>query len=322
MIEGDRTQSVFVAGHAGMVGSAVVRELHRCGFHNLILVPRRQLDLTRQTDVEQFFNETRPDTVVVAAARVGGILANVTEPAEFIYQNLTIAVNTIQAAWKSGVNRLLYLGSTCAYPALAQPPIQESSLLGGPLENSNEAYAVAKIAGIKLCQYYRQQYGVVFHSVMPTNLYGQGDRYDSSVSHVIPSLICRFHEGKRQHSESVTIWGTGEALREFLDADDLARAIVCLMSLTDPPDLVNVGSGDEISIRKLAALIADVVGFEGSIVTDQSRPEGVRRKLADTSIMRSLGWKPQVSLKDGIKKCYNDFLTTATSGRSQSDTTQ
>ena len=286
-----------------------MRALQDVGADNLILKDRASLDLTRQQEVENFFRAERPQVVVFAAARVGGILANKSFPAEFILQNLSMAVNVVQAAIRTGVQRLLYMGSTCAYPANARQPICESELLNGPLETSNEAYAVAKLAGIKLCQHVRAQHGLVYHTVMPTNLYGPGDRYDAAASHVIPALIQRFHEAKIRQADSVSIWGTGRQLRDFLHVDDLANAVLKLLQTADPPDVVNVGSGREISVRDLAELIADVVGFCGEITTDETQPEGVTRKLADTRRIESLGWRPEVPLRDGLAGAYQDFLS-------------
>ena len=299
---------IYVAGHRGMVGAAVVNRLTALGHQNLLLRTRSELDLCNQAAVEQFFNEHRPEVVVFAAARVGGILANSTYPAEFIYQNLAMASNSIHAAWKSGTQRFLFLGSTCIYPRLAPQPIPENCLLSSPLEPTNEAYAIAKIAGLKLCEFYRRQYGVQFHSAMPTNLYGPGDNYHPQHSHVLPGLIRRFHDAKVSGADSVTIWGTGSPLREFLHVDDLAAGIVHLLQLSDPPDLVNLGSGMEISILDLARLVAAVVGFPGAITHDYSKPDGTPRKLCDISRIRETGWAPRISLEEGIRSSYQNFL--------------
>lgn len=299
---------IYVAGHRGMVGSAVVHRLTALGYQNLLLRTRSELDLCNQAAVEQFFQEQSPDVVVFAAARVGGILANSTYPAEFIYQNLAMASNSIHAAWKSGTQRFLFLGSTCIYPRLAPQPIPENCLLSSPLEPTNEAYAIAKIAGLKLCEFYRRQYGVLFHSAMPTNLYGPGDNYHPQNSHVLPGLIRRFHDAKVSGADSVTIWGTGSPLREFLHVDDLAAGIVHLLQLSDPPDLVNLGSGMEISILDLARLVAVVVGFPGAITHDHSKPDGTPRKLCDISRIRETGWAPRISLEEGIRSSYQNFL--------------
>ncbi len=299
---------IYVAGHRGMVGAAVVNRLTALGYQNFLLRTRSELDLCNQAAVEQFFNEQRPEVVVFAAARVGGILANSTYPAEFIYQNLAMASNSIHAAWKSGTQRFLFLGSTCIYPRLAPQPIPENCLLSSPLEPTNEAYAIAKIAGLKLCEFYRRQYGVQFHSAMPTNLYGPGDNYHPQHSHVLPGLIRRFHDAKVSGADSVTIWGTGSPLREFLHVDDLAAGIVHLLQLSDPPDLVNLGSGMEISILDLARLVAAVVGFPGAITHDYSKPDGTPRKLCDISRIRETGWAPRISLEEGIRSSYQNFL--------------
>ncbi|MEI7699824.1 MAG: GDP-L-fucose synthase [Planctomycetia bacterium] len=299
---------IYVAGHRGMVGAAVVNRLTALGYQNLLLRTRSELDLCNQASVEQFFQEQSPEVVVFAAARVGGILANSTYPAEFIYQNLAMASNSIHAAWKSGTQRFLFLGSTCIYPRLAPQPIPENCLLSSPLEPTNEAYAIAKIAGLKLCEFYRRQYGVQFHSAMPTNLYGPGDNYHPQNSHVLPGLIRRFHDAKVSGADSVTIWGTGSPLREFLHVDDLAAGIVHLLQLSDPPDLVNLGSGMEISILDLARLVAAVVGFPGAITHDYSKPDGTPRKLCDISRIRETGWAPRISLEEGIRSSYQNFL--------------
>ena len=291
-----------------MVGAAVVRQLAAGGFRNLLLKNRSDLDLTSQESVNQFFAEHHPEVVVFAAAKVGGIHANNTFPAEFLYQNLVMASNAVHAAWQHGTKRFLFLGSTCIYPRMAPQPIAESSLLTSSLEPTNEAYAIAKIAGLKLCQFYRRQYGVLFHSAMPTNLYGPGDNYHPDNSHVLPALIRRFHEARESNADSVTIWGSGTPLREFLHVDDLASGILHLLQLSDPPDLVNVGTGEEISIRGVAELIAEIVGFRGRIMNDLSMPDGTPRKLSDISLIKSTGWSPKVSLRDGLARAYRDFL--------------
>ena len=300
--------SVYVAGHRGMVGSAVVRLLKQRGFDRILTASRDELDLTSQQAVDQFFAQNRPDYVVFAAAKVGGILANKTYPADFIYQNLMMASNAIHAAWQHQTSRFLFLGSTCIYPRLAPQPIPESALLTSELEPTNEAYAIAKIAGLKLCQFYRQQYGALFHSALPTNLYGPGDNYHPENSHVLPALIRRFHEAKQSNAEQVVIWGTGTPLREFLHVDDLAAGVLHLMNLSDPPDLVNIGSGQEISIKDLAGLVAQTVGYHGAIVTDPSKPDGTPRKLSDISLIQSTGWSPAINLADGLKSAYQAFL--------------
>lgn len=299
--------SVFVAGHRGMVGSALVRALKEQGQREIIVATREEVDLTHQQAVEDFMAARKPDVVIIAAAKVGGIAANSANPAEFIRENLMIAANLIHAAHRVGSTRLLFLGSSCIYPREAQQPIAETSLLSGPLEPTNEAYAIAKIAGLKLCQLYRRQYGDLFHSVMPTNLYGPGDNYHPQNSHVIPSLIRRFSEAKESGAKEVIIWGTGKALREFLHVDDLANACLHLLSIEDPPDWVNVGSGHEVSIRELAEMIRQVVGFSGSLTFDTSRPDGTPRKRLDLSKVESIGWRPTIPLLTGIAEAYRDF---------------
>lgn len=308
MAQLEQSSLIYVAGHRGMVGAAVVRRLRSLGYKNLIAASRTDLDLTDQQSVNEFFRTSRPDAVVFAAARVGGIHANSTYPAEFIYDNLAMMTHAVHAAWQSGVKRFLFLGSTCIYPRLAPQPISEDSLLTSPLEPTNEAYAIAKIAGLKLCQFYRQQYGVTFHSAMPTNLYGPGDNYHPDNSHVLPALIRRFHEATEQNTDSVVIWGSGKPRREFLHVDDLAAGVVHLLNLDNPPDLVNIGSGEEITIRAVAELIAEIVGFQGRIEQDLSKPDGTPRKLSDIRLIRSTGWSPQISLKDGLKSAYQEFL--------------
>jgi GDP-L-fucose synthase len=268
---------IYVAGHRGMVGSSVVRALLEEGYQNIVTQTRSDLDLTDQSSVRAFYEAESVDYAVIAAAKVGGIHANSTYPAEFIYENLAIAQNTIHEAYRAGVKRLLFLGSTCIYPKLAEQPILESSLLTSPLEPTNEAYAIAKIAGLKLCQFYREQYGVLFHSAMPTNLYGKGDNYHPENSHVLPALIRRFHEAKEQALPEVKVWGSGKPLREFLHSDDVAEGILHLLKLENPPDWVNLGSGVEISIGDLAQLVAKTVGYKGTLAFDTSKPDGTQR---------------------------------------------
>ena len=304
----NKQQRIYIAGHRGMVGSALVRELQRNGFQNLVFRSRKDLNLTDQSHVNQFFASERPDIVVFAAAKVGGIHANNTYPAEFIYDNLMMASNAIHAAHQYGTSRFLFLGSTCIYPRMAPQPIAETSLLTSELEPTNEAYAIAKIAGLKLCQFYRRQYGKLFHSAMPTNLYGPGDNYHPENSHVLPALIRRFHEAKLANADSVTIWGTGFPMREFLHVEDLAAGICHLLTLDDPPDLVNIGSGQEISILNLARLVAQTVGFSGAIETDPTKPDGTPRKLSDISRIVSTGWSPKIELSEGLKSAYAAFL--------------
>ena len=301
-------QPVYVAGHRGMVGSALVRELRRQGVESLLLRTRAELDLRNQAETLSFFQENRPGTVLFAAARVGGIHANHTYPAEFIYDNLMMAANAIHSAYLTDTKRFLFLGSTCIYPRMAAQPMREDCLLTGPLETTNEAYALAKISGLKMCQHYRQQYGVMFHSAMPTNLYGPGDNYHPENSHVLPALIRRFHEAKQTRQAEVVIWGSGTPRREFLHVDDLARAAIHLLQLSAPPDWVNVGTGRDLSIRELAELVASVVGFEGRISLDPSRPDGTPVKCTDISLIESTGWSPQIGLREGIQQTYNCFL--------------
>lgn len=305
---------LYVAGHRGMVGSAVVRELRRRGFCNILTAGRDQLDLTDQAAVFEFLDRNRPDAVVIAAAKVGGIHANSSFPAEFIYQNLALEANLIEGSYRAGVERVLFLGSSCIYPKEAGQPMREDALLTGPLESTNEAYAIAKIAGLKMCEFYRRQYGVIYHSAMPTNLYGTGDNYHPENSHVMPALIRRFHEAKENRAESVVMWGTGKPLREFLHADDCAKGIVYLLLMEDPPDLVNIGSGVEISIGELAQLVAETVGFEGRIENDLTKPDGTMRKLMDSSLLRGLGWSPEIDLRAGIASAYQEFLAEIESG--------
>ena len=291
-----------------MAGQALMRHFQTRGSHQLLTASRAELNLSRQAEVEAWMAEHRPHDVVVAAARVGGIHANDTYPADFIYDNLMIAANVVHAAYLCGVARLLFLGSSCIYPREASQPMSEDCLLSGPLEKTNEAYALAKIAGLKLCQHYRRQHGALFHSVMPTNLYGPGDNYHSMNSHVIPALIRRFHEAKVSGASEMVVWGSGEPLREFLHVDDLAAACATLLEAENPPDWVNAGSGEEIRIRDLALLVGEVVGYTGRVVFDSAKPDGTPRKLLDGSVIRSLGWAPRVSLREGLKAAYADFV--------------
>lgn len=301
--------SVFVAGHRGLVGGAILRELHAAGYPNLITRTRAEVDLGDAIAVRRFFEETRPEAVIVAAAKVGGIKANNDFPVEFLLQNLQIQNNLISSAYETGTKRLLFLGSSCIYPKLAPQPLHESSLLTGPLEPTNEAYAIAKIAGLKLCAAYRREYGADFTSGMPTNMYGPGDNFDLQSSHVLPALMRKVHEAKERGDKEVVVWGSGTPLREFLHNSDLARACRFLLELADSPDLVNIGYGEDISIRDLAQLICDVVGFKGDIVFDPTKPDGTPRKLMDNSIIRSLGWSPQVPLREGIASTYEWYLS-------------
>jgi GDP-L-fucose synthase len=305
---------IHVAGHRGMVGSAVVRALRARGYDNLLLPPRSELDLMDSAAVRAFYKREKPDTVIVAAARVGGIHANSSYPAEFIHENLAIAHNTIHEAWRAGVKRLLFLGSSCIYPREAPQPMTEECLLTSPLEPTNEAYAIAKIAGLKLCQFYRRQHGVLFHSAMPTNLYGPGDNYHPENSHVLPALIRRFHEAVRDAAPKVTLWGTGLARREFLHADDLADALLVILDMENPPDWINVGYGSDVTIRELAELIARITGFGGEIAWDPGKPDGAPRKLMDSSKLHATGWRPKYGLENGIRNAYADFLKLSDSG--------
>ncbi len=301
---------IYVAGHRGLVGSAIVRRLRADGYENVLTRTHAELDLTRQENVEAFFDETKPDYVFLAAAKVGGIHANSAYPADFFYLNMAIALNVINATYKYGAKKLLNLGSSCIYPRLAPQPLKEEYLLSAPLEPTNEAYAVAKIAAIKMCRYYNEQYGSNYISAMPTNLYGLGDNYHPENSHVLPALIRKFHEAKVSGS-TVKLWGDGSPLREFLHADDLAAAAVMLMRDCDYKDigeLINVGSGDELTIKALAELIAEVVGYKGNINWDTSKPNGTPRKLLDSSKLFALGWKPRVALRQGVEDAYRDFL--------------
>lgn len=310
---------IFVAGHRGMVGSAIVRKLEQAGYHNLLLKTSSELDLRNQAAVAAFFEQEQPEYVFLAAARVGGIIANSTRKAEFIYDNLMIQTNVIHEAWKNNLKRLLFLGSTCIYPKFAPQPIREADLLTSPLEPSNDAYAVAKIAGIVQCRSYNQQHGTRFLAAMPNNLYGPGDNYDLTGSHVLPALLRKFHEAKAAGASEVTVWGTGTPLREFMHVDDLADASLFLMNLsdelyeglladTDAPALINVGSGQEISIAGLAQLVSEVVGYQGAIVFDSSKPDGTPRKLADSSRLHALGWKHRIELQEGVRDAYQWFV--------------
>jgi len=300
-----RESSIFVAGHRGMVGSALVRALRAGGFENLILRDRSELDLTRQADVERFFATARPEYVLLAAAKVGGILANDSLPAQFIYDNLAIQTNVIDAAYRNGTRKLLFLGSSCVYPRLAPQPITEASLLTGPLEPTNEWYALAKIAGIKMCEAYRRQYGFNAISVMPTNLYGPEDNFDLTSSHVLPALLRKFHEAVERGSPTVEVWGSGAPRREFLHVDDLAAACLFLMERLDEAGWINVGAGTELTIAELAQTLARVTGFRGEVRFDFSKPDGTPRKLLDSSRMRALGWAPSISLEDGVRSTYD-----------------
>jgi GDP-L-fucose synthase len=303
-----RFRSIYVAGHGGLVGSAVVRNLEKNGYSNILVRSHRELDLRNPENVRKFFSEIKPEAVVVAAAKVGGIQANSAYPVEFLLENLQIQNNLIATSFESGVKKLLFLGSSCIYPKLAAQPIAEDSLLTGPLEPSNEPYAIAKIAGIKLCQAYARQYGANFISAMPTNIYGPGDNFDLEKSHVLPALIRKVHEAKVKKRSEVTIWGTGTPRREFLHADDLADALRFLLENYDSPEIVNVGYGEDVTIHDLVQIIARVVGLEIKIEFDASKPDGTPRKLLDSSRLQALGWRPRISLQEGIQQTYHWLL--------------
>lgn len=304
----EANSKVYIAGYRGMVGSAITRHLKQEGFNNIVTRTSSELDLKNQQAVTDFFAKEKPEYVFLAAAKVGGIVANNTYRAEFLYDNLMIESNIIHAAWQQGVKKLLFLGSSCIYPKLAPQPLKEEYLLTGLLEPTNEPYAIAKIAGIKLCEAYRDQYGCNFIAAMPTNLYGPGDNYHLQNSHVIPALIRKFHEAKQANAPAVEIWGTGTPLREFMHADDLAGACIFLMKNYDEKLFVNIGTGEEVSIKQLALLVKEVVGFEGEIKFDTSKPDGTPRKLMDSSRLHNMGWKHSTTLKEGLKKTYPLFL--------------
>ncbi len=307
-------KKLFIAGHRGMVGTALVREAEKLGGYQVVTATRDQLDLCDQAAVFGFLAKEEPEIVIIAAAKVGGIHANSTYPADFIYENLTIAANLVEGSRRAAVPRVLFLGSSCIYPKMAPQPMVEDCLLTSPLEVTNEAYAIAKIAGLKLCQHYRAQHGLVYHSAMPTNLYGPGDNYHPQNSHVIPGMIRRFHEAMESGAPTVTIWGTGTPRREFLHVHDLAAACFHLLSLDAPPDWVNVGVGEDVTILQLATLIAKTTGFTGEILTDPTQPDGTPRKLLDISQIKSTGWTPVVPFEDGLAAAYQDFLSTLASG--------
>jgi len=302
-----KTARIFVAGHRGLAGSAIVRKLQAEGYSNLVLASRQALDLRRQNEVTDFFEKERPEYVFLAAAKVGGILANNSYPAEFLHDNLEIQTNVIHSAWKHGARKLLFLGSSCIYPKFAPQPIREESLLTGELEPTNEAYAIAKIAGIKMCQAYHKQYGFRAISLMPTNLYGPGDNFDLQGSHVLPALLRKFHEAAG--APEVTVWGTGSPRREFLHVDDLASAAVFLMKNYESPEILNVGTGEDLTIRELAEMMARVTGFRGALVFDHSKPDGTPRKVLDVSRIHALGWEARIPLEEGIAATYKWYLT-------------
>ena len=304
----EKNAKIYVAGHRGLVGSAIVRELNRKGFANIIGRTHRELDLTNQAAVEAFFAEEKPEYVFLCAAKVGGIHINDIQPADFMYINLAIAANVIQSAYQNHVKKLLFMGSGCIYPRVVPQPIKEEYLLTAPLEKTNEAYALAKISGLKLCEFYNRQYGTSYISVMPCNLYGPGDNYNPVSSHVIPALLRKFHEAKESGAPSVTLWGTGSAMREFLHIDDIAGASVFLMETYQENQWINIGCGTDMKINALAELIREVVGYEGGIEYDASMPDGTPRKLLDSSRLFSLGWRPAIPLREGLEETYRDYL--------------
>jgi GDP-L-fucose synthase len=310
----EKNAKIYIAGHRGMVGSAILRKLQKEGFTNVVTRTSSELDLRTQQDVADFFEQEKPDYVFLAAAKVGGIVANNTYRAQFLYENLQIQNNIIHSAYLNNVKKLMFLGSSCIYPKMAPQPLKEEYLLTGPLEPTNEPYAIAKIAGIKMCDAYRAQYGCNYISVMPTNLYGYNDNYHPENSHVLPALIRRFHEAKIQGTPDVTIWGTGSPKREFLFADDLAEACYYLMQNYNEEGLVNIGTGEDISIKDLAILIKDIIGYEGEIKFDTSKPDGTPRKLMDVTKLHSKGWKHTIELSEGIKLAYQDFLSHTAKG--------
>lgn len=305
----DRTKKIYVAGHRGLVGSALIRRLEKDGFINIVTKTHGELDLTRQSDVEGFFAEEKPAYVILAAAKVGGIHANDTYPADFIMKNLQIECNVIDAAYKNGVEKLLFLGSSCIYPRECPQPIKEEYLLSGYLEKTNEAYALAKIAGLKMCAYYNQQYGTDYISVMPCNLYGINDNFSLENSHVLPALMRKFHEAKMKNEPTVTVWGSGKPLREFLNVDDLADACLYLMDHYSGNEFFNVGSGKEITILELAEMVKKVTGYQGEIVMDSSKPDGTPRKLTDISRLKAMSWEPKIDLEEGLKQTYEWYKT-------------
>lgn len=304
----EKSDKIYVAGHRGMVGSAILRELTRQGYNNTVTRTRNELDLTRQAEVERFFEEEKPDYVFLAAAKVGGIIANSEALADFMYENMILEMNVINSAWKNGCKKLEFLGSSCIYPRMAVQPIKEESLLTSELEKTNEAYALAKISGLKYCEYLNGQYGTDYISVMPTNLYGPNDNYHPTHSHVLPALIRRFHEAKESGTDKVVCWGDGSPLREFLYVDDLAKLCVFLMNNYSGNETVNAGTGNEITIKELAVKVADIVGYKGEIEWDTSKPNGTPRKVLDVSKIEKMGFKPEINLDTGIKLAYEDFL--------------
>lgn len=311
----EKESKIYVAGHRGMVGSAIVRKLTSLGYTNLLTRTSTELDLRNQQQVADFFEVEKPEYVFLAAAKVGGIMANNTYRADFLYENLAIQNNIIHGSYLNKVKKLMFLGSSCIYPKLAPQPLKESYLLSGYLEQTNEPYAIAKIAGIKMCEAYRAQYGCNFISVMPTNLYGTNDNYDLVNSHVLPAMIRKFHEAKEKGASEMTLWGTGSPMREFLHADDLAEACLFLMENYNESELVNIGTGEDVTIKNLAALVKQIIGFQGEIVWDNSKPDGTPRKLMDVSKLHGLGWHHKIALEDGIKLAYQNFLKLNEAGK-------
>lgn len=303
----EKDDKIYISGHCGMVGQAILANLKRRGYSNFLLRTHAELDLTNQAEVDSFFAMQKPKYVFLAAAKVGGIVANLNSPAQFFYENMMIQTNVIHLAYQHGVTKLMFLGSSCIYPKLAPQPIREDALLTGLLEPTNEAYAIAKISGIKMCDYYRTQYGCNFVSVMPTNLYGRGDNYDLQNSHVLPAMIRKFHQAKVEGASQVVLWGSGSPLREFLHADDMADATVFCMLNYNEPGQINIGSQTELTIMELASKISNVVGFNGAVVWDRSKPDGTARKLMDSSKLYAMGWKPSISLDVGIRAVYDEF---------------
>ena len=314
----EKQAKIYVAGHSGMVGSAIVRKLESTGYHNIVTRTSNELDLKNQKQVEQFFEQEKPEYVFLAAAKVGGIIANNTSPADFLYDNLMIEMNVIHSAYQQRVKKLLFLGSSCIYPKMAKQPIQEDSLLSGSLEQTNEGYAVAKIAGLRYCTYIQKQYGANFISAMPTNLYGPYDNYNLTNSHVLPALIRKFHEAKVHKQENVVVWGTGNPKREFLHVEDLADACLFLMEHYNKDETINVGTGEDLSIADLARLVSSVVKYKGNIVFDSDKPDGTPKKLLDVTKLHQLGWKHDIDLPEGIARTYEDFLA----GRARGMTSQ
>ena len=304
----NKQAKIYIAGHLGLVGSAIVRALKKQGYKNLILKTRKELDLLSQYKVNQFFARQKPDYVFLAAAKVGGILANQTYPAEFIYENLTVQNNVLQAAYKNKVKKLIFLGSSCIYPKNCPQPIKEEYLLSSPLESTNEAYAIAKISGVKMCEYFNQQYGTKFIAVMPTNLYGENDNFDLVSSHVLPAMIRKFHEARVSGSSEVVLWGTGKPRREFLHVDDLAAALVFLINNYDGQEIINIGCGQDLTIKELANKIKTVTGYKGKIIWDKTKPDGTPRKLLNINRLKKLGFKPKISLDKGLEMTYEWFL--------------